>query len=710
MLRFLVKLFFRILYRPEIKLETLTRILETGERVALAPHHASYIDPLLFALFSPGDPVTVISPSTARQKWFKFVKNAFDYIVVDQNDPFAAKHIGDLWKKRAFIVICPEPEPTTSGILMKISDSAVSALETGGAWVVPARACNTQFTAFSRMNGRLIQVTAPKVTLLAGEAERLGEPGKRGRGAARHKLEGMLSDVMTLGLWDKKPLFDTLLEQRKLWGSRHTVTIEPDGTRTDWNRFITMVYVMARIIERLTEKDERVGIMLPNSTAALTAIIGAQRAGREPAMMNYSMGARSLKKACGIAGVGVILTSKRFVEEGKFQPLIDSLSQEGIEIEFLEERISELTAFQKLGCALSARFARPTPDPEKYAERTAIVLFTSGSEGSPKAVALSFLNVQANTAQIRTRLDFYLTDVMIDIMPMFHSFGLCTGTIMPLSTGMPVALYPTPLHYKKIPPFSYEVKGTVLLGTNTFLDGYARNADPFDFAEIRYVIAGGDKLKESTMKLWYEKFGIAVLEGYGVTECTPVVGVNRKARNKRGSIGQPLPCVKTALAPVEGVAEGGRLIVRGPNVMKGYIKEDGSITKVPEEGYDTGDIVVIDDEDFITIVGRAKRFAKIGGEMVSLAYIEEAVQEVWPDDPHAVVSISGGDSRGEVIAMLTERKNADREELRSALTKNGLPELAIPKKIIIVEALPKIGVGKTDYRAAFEIASERREI
>jgi acyl-[acyl-carrier-protein]-phospholipid O-acyltransferase/long-chain-fatty-acid--[acyl-carrier-protein] ligase len=377
-----------------------------------------------------------------------------------------------------------------------------------------------------------------------------------------------------------------------------------------------------------------------------------------------------------------------------------------MEIKFLEEQVSGLTLSQKLGCALSARFARPTPDPEKYAERTAIVLFTSGSEGSPKPVALSFLNVQANTAQVRTRLDFYLTDVMIDIMPMFHSFGLCTGTIMPLSAGMPIAVYPTPLHYKKIPPFSYEVKGTILLGTNTFLDGYARSADPFDFAELRYVIAGGDKLKESTMNLWFEKFGISVMEGYGVTECTPVVGVNRKVRNKRGSIGQPLACVKTTLVPVDGVTDGGRLIVRGPNVMKGYIREDGSISKVPEEGYDTGDIVVMDSEDFITIVGRVKRFAKIGGEMVSLAYIEEAVQEVWPGEPHAIVSISGGDSRGEVIAMLTERKNADREELRAALTKNGLPELAIPKKIIIVEALPKIGVGKIDYPAAVKIASE----
>ncbi|MDR2779616.1 MAG: hypothetical protein LBB28_00660, partial [Synergistaceae bacterium] len=291
MLKILAKLFFKILYRLEIKLETLARILETGERTALVPHHASYIDPLLFALFSPREPVAVISPSMTRQKWFKFIKGAFNYVVVDQNDPFAAKHIDDLLKKHNFIVVCPEPEPTTNGILTKLSEPVLSAIETSGAWVIPARACNTQFTPFSRMKGRLVQVTAPKVTLISGEAERLREPGKGGatRGSLRHKMERMLNDVMMLGLWDKKPLFDTLLEQRKLWGGNHIVTIEPDGTRTDWNRFITMVFVMRRIIERLTKKDERVGIMLPNSTAAITAIIGTQHADKEPAMMNYSM-------------------------------------------------------------------------------------------------------------------------------------------------------------------------------------------------------------------------------------------------------------------------------------------------------------------------------------------------------------------------------------------------------------------------------------
>ena len=702
------KLFFQLLYRPLLKLDTLSEALKTGERVDLAPHHVSYIDPLLFSLFSPGEPLAVISPSMTRQWWFGLFKSAFNYVVVDQNDPTAAEQINDLWKKTNFLLVFPEFEPTTTGVLMKVTDALAAALENSGAWIVSASTRNMRFTPFSRMGDRLVRVIAPKVTLFAGKAWKIGDyiaDVSGGGYSAKRAVVSMLEDTMMVALWDRKPLFDTVLEQRKLWGGARIMGIEPGGVTTSWNRFITLVMVIRRIVMSLAKPDERVGIMMPNTVVTLAMIMGIQRADMEPAMINYSMGPRHQKDACGIAKVGLIITSKRFVTEGKLQPLVDAIAAGGITIRYIEDLISGLTAFQKLGTALSARFARPTPDPEKYAERTALVLFTSGSEGTPKPVALSHLNVQANTAQVRIALEFYKTDVMVAVLPMFHSFGLCTGTIMPLSAGMPVAFYPTPLHYKKIPQFSYEVKGTVLLGTNAFLSGYARSAESVDFVELRFVICGGDKLRESTARLWYEKFGVLVLEGYGVTECTPVIGVNRKNRNKHGSIGQPLACIRTGIAPVDGVNEGGRLIVRGPNAMKGYIRADGSITPPPDEGYDTGDIVTIDDEGYITIIGRAKRFAKIGGEMISLAFVEEAVQAVWPDEQHAVVNVLGDENKGESLAMLTERKDADREELRAALTYHGLSELAIPKKVIVVEALPRIGVGKVDYQAAAAIAA-----
>jgi acyl-[acyl-carrier-protein]-phospholipid O-acyltransferase/long-chain-fatty-acid--[acyl-carrier-protein] ligase len=654
----------------------------------------------------------IVSPSLARQKFFRNVKNSFRHAVIDISDPAAQRRIDELWESNRLVVLFPEPEPTTNGLLMKLSESALAAVERSDAAIVPACACNTLFTGFSRMGDRLIRVAAPRVTLMSGAARRLDDAPAdptEGKFTTRRKIERMLNNMIMQGMWDKKPLFDTLIEQRRLWGGKRVVAMEPDGTRTDWNGFMAKIFVLQRIIEELTAPGERMGIMLPNTVIALAALIGTQHADREPAMINYSMGVKSLKEACATASVRTIVTSSRFVEEGKLRPLVDALTAEGLKIVYLEDRVSSLSVAAKLGCLAASRLARPTPDAERYAERTAVVLFTSGSEGTPKSVALSHLNIQANTAQVRASLDFYATDVMIDLMPMFHSFGLCTAAIMPLSAGMPVAFYPTPLHYKKIPQYAYEVKGTVLLGTNAFLAGYAKNSDPFDFFEMRYVVCGGDKMKESTMRIWYEKFGVSLLEGYGVTECSPVVGVNRRGDKLDGSIGLPLPCISVHLAPVEGVSDAGRLVVRGPNVMKGYIKPDGSIVPPPEDGYDTGDIVSISDDGFITIVGRAKRFAKIGGEMVSLALVEEAVQEIWPDDAHAVLSVPD-EARGEVIVLLTERPSPDREELKTALIQKGLPELALPKKIITSEGLPRIGVGKIDYRSAAKIAADYSEL
>ncbi|MDR0648542.1 MAG: AMP-binding protein [Synergistaceae bacterium] len=712
MWRFLAKVLFKIAYRIDVRSESLEAALSEGGRVIVAPHYASFIDPVLFGLFLPGRPTVAVSPSLARQKWFGRVKGCFDHVVIDLNDAASLKRIDDLWKTTSFVVLFPEPEPTTNGLVMKLSDVAVAAIQNSKATVIAARASGTQFTLFSKVKERLTLLRFPKVTILCGEAGKISAetPGdtESRRRQAKLRLEVMMTDVMMESAWDKQPIFDTLLEQRALWGPKRVMAMEPDGSRIDWDGFIVRIFLVGRIIRKISKAGDMVGIMLPNSLMTLASIIGSQIEGRTPAMLNYSMGARSLKAACGVAKVGTMITSRRFVEEGKFAPLVSALSDAGVAPFYLEDEVAAISAMGKVGCLLSSFFASPTPNAYEAAKKTAVVLFTSGSEGTPKPVALSHLNIQANTAQVRCALDFFATDVMMDLMPMFHSFGLCTGTIMPLSAGMPIAFYPTPLHYKKIPQYAYETKSTVLLGTNAFLAGYAKNADEFDFFEIKYVICGGDKLKESTARLWMEKFGKRVLEGYGVTECSPVVGVNRPGYVKFGSIGRPLPCVRPSISPVEGVARGGRLVIKGPNLMMGYIQADGSILQPSAEGYDTGDIVTIDDDGFITIEGRARRFAKIGGEMVSLAQIEAAVQEVWPEETHAVVSVPD-ENRGEVIVLLTERPSPDREELRAGLAATGMPELVIPKRIIHAEPIPRIGVGKIDYESALKLAKEDKQ-
>ncbi|WP_420885703.1 AMP-binding protein [Candidatus Reidiella endopervernicosa] len=337
------------------------------------------------------------------------------------------------------------------------------------------------------------------------------------------------------------------------------------------------------------------------------------------------------------------------------------------------------------------------------------MIFTSGSEGVPKGVVLSHLNLLANYQQMRASVPFNPTDSIINVLPIFHSFGLTAATILPLLSGIKCFLYPSPLHYRIIPEIAYEIGATVIFGTNTFLAGYAKHAHPYDFHKLRYVFAGAEKVHEQTRKVWMDEFGHRILDGYGASETSPVLSFNTPMACKLGSVGQLMPAIDYRLEPVEGVAEGGRLHVRGPNVMSGYLLHDNPGVLVPPQSsmgagwYDTGDIVTVDDEGFVTIQGRAKRFAKIGGEMVSLAAVEELVNRVWPDALHAVVSVADA-QKGEQLVLITEQKQAPRAELLAFARSTGVSELTVPRKIITGSSVPLLGTGKIDYPAAQRIA------
>ncbi len=293
-----------------------------------------------------------------------------------------------------------------------------------------------------------------------------------------------------------------------------------------------------------------------------------------------------------------------------------------------------------------------------------MILFTSGSEGTPKGVVLSHRNILANCAQAAARIDFGRRDKLFNVLPVFHSFGLTAGTILPLVSGVPIYLYPSPLHYRTVPELIYGVNATIVFGTDTFLAGYARSAHPYDFRSLRYIVAGAEPVRESTRRTYMEKFGLRILEGYGVTETAPVLALNTPMFNQFGTVGRLMPGMEPRLEPVPGVDEGGRLFVRGPNVMLGYLKADnpGVIEPPPEGWHDTGDIVTIDAQGFVTIKGRAKRFAKIGGEMISLAAVEMLAAQLWPDAMSAVAT-APDPRKGERLVLVTQQKRRDAQRI-----------------------------------------------
>ncbi|RWG64364.1 AMP-binding protein, partial [Mesorhizobium sp.] len=421
------------------------------------------------------------------------------------------------------------------------------------------------------------------------------------------------------------------------------------------------------------------------------------------AVINYTAGPASVTAAIRTAVIRTVVSSRAFIEKAAIDDIVAAVEAGGAKMLWLEDVRESVTLLDKVAAALFWRF----PLQRQQASKPAVILFTSGSEGTPKAVVLSHRNLLANAMQAEARITISPADILLNVLPVFHSFGLTGGTILPLVTGVKLFLYPSPLHYKIIPEIARKVKPTVMFGTDTFLANYARTAKDGDFSSLRFVVAGAEAVKPETRRTYRDRFQASIIEGFGLTEAAPVVAVNTAIHNRDGTVGRLLPAIRMKLEPVEGISEGGRLWLDGPNMMMGYMTADRPGELQPLEGWhDTGDIVSVDRDGFITIRGRAKRFAKIAGEMVSLGAVEMLVQSLWPEQRHAAVAVPDK-RRGERIVLVTTADDANAEELRQFGKKAGAAELMVPNDIIKVEEIPVLGSGKTDYVSARKLAIDR---
>ena len=473
------------------------------------------------------------------------------------------------------------------------------------------------------------------------------------------------------------------------------------GGSSTYKRLMTGARILGAKFARMTRKGEIVPVLLPNASAVAATFLGLQSAGRIPAMLNYTAGPSTILSACQTVKARMVIASRTFVEKAELEAPVKVLQEAGLKIIWLEDLASKISVFDKaLGYVMRNKpLARVKPrDP-------ALVLFTSGSEGLPKGVVLSHSNLLSNCSQIEQRIAFGPRDKLFNVLPVFHSFGLTGGMVLPLVFGVKLYLYPSPLHYKIIPQAVARTKPTLLFGTDTFLTGYARTARDKDFDSVRMVVAGAEAVKDETRKVWMDRFNTLVVEGFGMTEAAPVVAVNTPEENRPGTVGKPLPGMELRLEPVEGITNGGRMYLRGPNVMMGYMLADnpGVIQPLHDGWHDSGDVVEIDDDGFIKIRGRVKRFAKIAGEMVSLGAVEILAQKLWPEEHHAVVAVPDK-RKGERVVLVTTAPGANRELLLEASRKEGLTELMVPNFIIQVGEIPVLGTGKTDYGSARKVA------
>jgi len=422
--------------------------------------------------------------------------------------------------------------------------------------------------------------------------------------------------------------------------------------------------------------------------------------GKVPAILNFSSGPAVMLSCAQLAGLKRIITSRTFLARAKLSA--EPFLQAGLELIYLEDIRKSISPVEKL-LALARQTCRPCRPRCPAASSSGVILFTSGSEGVPKGVELTHGNLIANIRQMMAVADFQDSDRFFNALPLFHSFGLTVGTLLPLVRGLYVFLYPSPLHYRMVPTAVYDLNCTVFLGTNTFLNGYARKAHPYDFRALRYLFAGAEKVQENTIDVWARRFGVRILEGYGATECSPVISVNTPLEPKPGCAGRLVPAMEYRVEPVEGVAEGGRLLVRGPNIMRGYLNPEANAQFQSLGGwYDTGDVVKVDDAGYVHILGRLKRFAKVSGEMVSLTAVEEALAGAFPHYGlrcQVAVLSQPDEGKGEALVAVTNEPRLRLEELRLAIKAKGLSNLCVPREVIIVREIPKLGTGKIHHRA-----------
>ena len=695
-LRDLLSIIFRAFYRVEIIGQE--NIAKAGKNAIIALNHVSFLDAPLALSILDKEPVFAIDHEIAQRWWVKPFLKLTRAMPLDPTRPLATRSLINAVKNGESLIIFPEGRLTVTGSLMKVYDGAGLIAEKSGAKVVPVRIEGLEATLFSRLSHDQVQrrwFPKVRVTILEPVDIKVDETikGKARRQAAGAALYQIMSDLIFRTTNIERTVFEAVVEASTLHGKNRTATQDPITGELSYKRLLVGARVLGAKLSALAGEGKALGVMLPNANGAAVTVLGLMSANRVPAMINFSAGITAILAACRAAEITTIITSRGFVDKAKLQPLVEQLNHT-ISITYLEDVRATVSTTDKLKALMHYK----KPIMPANADDRAAILFTSGSEGTPKGVVLSHRNMLANTAQAAACIDFGRKDKVFNVLPVFHSFGLTVGLVLPLVSGVPVYLYPSPLHYRVVPELIYGSNATVMFGTDTFLNGYARAAHPYDLRSVRYILAGAEPVKDSTRRTYMEKFGIRILEGYGVTETAPVLAINTPMFNRFGTVGRMMPGMSYRLETVTGIDDGGRLHVSGPNVMLGYLHAaNPGVLEPPHEGWhDTGDIVTIDHEGFITIRGRAKRFAKIGGEMVSLAAIEALAAECWPGVLSSVASMPDP-KKGERIVLVTEKTDATKSDFQAFAKTKGASELMLPAEVMIVEKVPVLGSGKLDF-------------
>ncbi len=702
--RFLLRFFFRL---TKVQFELRFSPNNLPNKGVYISNHVSYLDPIVLYAFLPGNPVFALHGELYRNYWIRLLMKFADIIEFDNNDIPDLKTLISTVQSGRLCVIFPEGRMTNSGNIMKIYESAGLLADKADAPVIPIWINGLQYGRFSKTRGKLPHRSLPRAKIIVDSPRPL-----KLKDELRHQRNHISNEVYMImrqqafeSMYNPElTVFTQLIKSAKIYGKRKfgltRASILEDIQRkpNSYKDVMIKSYVLGRFFNRISDIQEPLGILLPNSVAAMCTFFGLSAYGQVPVMLNFSAGVQNIVSSTKTVLMKKVITSKLFVKKAGLESVVSALSEIGCEIYYLEDVGKKISLAAKILGVLQYKF-KCVPYKANPADR-AVILFTSGSEGAPKAVVLTHANVISNVWQIATFETLNITDIVMNSMPIFHSFGLVLGTLYAMYQGAKVFLYPSPLHFRVITDLLYELGATVMIGTDTFFRSYAKISHPLDFGSLRLVYAGAEGVKLDTRNIMNERLGTRLMEAYGTTECSPAVAGNNMVFNKFGTIGKLCPGMECKLEKVDGIETGGELVVKGPNVMAGYILADNPGVLVPPENgwYHTGDVVDIDEIGFITIKDRIKRFAKIGGEMVSLHAVENMICKAFEGKDEfccGVVAIPH-ENKGEQIVVATNDKTLTADMLKDFIKQNGYPELYMPRAIVYKDKIPTFATGKVD--------------
>ena len=703
--RFCLRTFFYIFkVRCNIKFD----VKKLPQKGVYVSNHVSYLDPILLFAFLPGNPIFALNGHLYRRRFIRFLMKTADVMEFNPIEPSDLKELISKVNDNRLVVIFAEGRITENGGLMKIYEAPGLLADKTKAPIIPIWIEGPQYGYFSKTKDKLPHRPLPKMLITVGKPRpfKLKDELRRQRDHLSNEIYHILTDMQFEITYNPNiSIFAQLVKTSKVYSKKgflfkRPMVIEDINRKPmSYKDLLLRVYLLGKFFKKKAAHMEHVGLMLPNTIAAVATFLGLSAYERIPVMLNFSVGAKNLISMCKTAQVKLVITSLAFIKTAKMESVVEVLKANGIEIFYLESLAKKLGIISKLGAMLRYKTKRI---PHRHGgNKKAAILFTSGSEGAPKAVVLSHANIISNITQVTTFETLNMKDLVFNALPMFHSFGLTIGTLLPLLVGARVFLYPSPLHYRVIAELIYELGATIIFGTDTFFRGYGRIAHPYDFYNVRFMYAGAEAVKLDTRNLFMERMGVRIMEGYGVTECAPFVAANNHIYNKFGSIGKIVPGIEYKIEPVPGIEKGGELLVKGPNIMMGYIlpENPGVLVPLKDGWYHTGDVVEIDEIGYVYIKDRIKRFAKIGGEMVSLNAVQDMVIKAYEwmgsDFSYGIVSVPH-ESKGEQIVLVTNNKEVKQEVLHDYIKNNGMSELFLPRVILYHDTIPTFMTGKTD--------------